>query len=256
MSSGFILCYWINSFSLCKNSTRCWCTQPLSVLEAVWVGFTVHYHGGEVWVIWFCWAESCCMWIFEALGNPVPDCFSSGHRTGVKAVMSLLLRPNHQHTRAQSRCLECTSLDDTWTSLAFGSVGGKCAFLWDIPFATVDHHCLCCALYAAGDEPQLIHKYEGRTRGLRSGDTRLWVMGSQHSSVRWDYMHIFTVGNLARLCLKSQPFIFCGRSPHYFIKVKNKLRVSSSAVFIQVICIPRNVSRRCWDLLAENDTLP
>lgn len=60
----------------------------------------------------------------------------------------------------------------------FGSAGGEeCEFLWDIPFATVDHHCLFHALSAAGDEPQLIHKYEGTARGLRSHDTSLRAEG-------------------------------------------------------------------------------
>lgn len=85
MSSSFIPPHWINWFYLCKD-------LHAAGEHSIWMswkqfefGFTAHYHGGEVWVIWFYRTESWCMWILQALRNPVSERFSCAHRTGVKA---------------------------------------------------------------------------------------------------------------------------------------------------------------------------
>lgn len=134
--------------------------NTVSVLEAVWVGFTVHYHGGGV--IWFCWAESCCMWILQAGSDLVPECFSSGHRMGESWLC--LYYWDTSAPRAQSRHLECISLDILSVLLwrGVGNVYFYGTFCYSRPPLSVS--CSLCM----GDEPQLIHKYEGTPRGLRS----------------------------------------------------------------------------------------
>lgn len=66
----------------------------------------------------------------------MPECSSSGHRTGVKAD-STLEAPAHLGLVH----LDCTSSDDTWVSLMFDSGGGgKCVLIWGMSFAIVDQH--------------------------------------------------------------------------------------------------------------------
>lgn len=179
MSGSFILRHWINWFYLCKDSHAAGEHSIWMSWKQFEFGFTAHYHAGEVWVIWFDRAESWCMWILQALRNPVSECFSSGHRTGVKAKPCLYYWGQITSTPgAQS--------SNVGGSLVLGCWWGTCIIMGhffccrgpSLPTSRSG----CCRLWAVSLSATSYSRCVGMPAGVRSSGTRLWAWGDGFSA--------------------------------------------------------------------------
>lgn len=200
-----------------------------------------------MWVIWFYRAKCWCIWILQALRNPVSECFSSGHRTGWKLshVSTIEARPPAHLGLSPARW------EDPWwgTCVLMGHF-----FCCSGPLLPISRSA-CCRLWAFSWSTTSYSRSMGTPSGVRSSGTRLLGLrwwGLSIAVLYGSYMHLVTVWNLASLYLKSQPISFCGKGPPYFIKIKNRLWVSSSATFIQGICVCPEGAETCWQKMAHS----
>lgn len=123
------------------------------------------------------------MWILQAFRNPVSKCFSSDHRTGVKA-------KSWPYYWSQITSIPRAQLNNVGSSLLLGCWWEMCVFMGPS---------LCCmgllfpALGTAGYEPSVdpqtaVAGVWGHQLGLEAVAPGfvLRALGSQHSNVRWE----------------------------------------------------------------------